>query len=104
MSSSSSTGSRRSAAITDREQPEKVAQSRNKGRDVGQRRSVQDLVHPDRFLARRDDAHLLQNNFSAAGGIKFDRQSDELKDDQHDVAIDTQRDQSAHPKEESAEK
>ena len=41
------------------------------------------MVHARHLLTRLHDPHLLQNYFRAAGGVKLDRQRDQLKHD-HD--------------------
>ena len=84
---------RDSAAIAHRKEPEQVAQRGDERGHIGQRGGVQNLIHADGFLARLDDSHLLQNDFRATRRVEFNRQSDQLEDEQDQVAINAERDQ-----------
>ena len=80
-----------------------VAERGDEGRHVGQRGGVEHAVHPGRFPAGLDHAHLLEDDLGAFRGVELDRQRDELEEGQHAVADDAEGDQTRDVKHETAD-
>src|SRR5438105_15590840 len=91
------------ATIAHGEQIKQVAEHGDESGDIGQCRSIQDLVNAGNLGARLHNPHLLENDFRAARGIEFDRQSDQLEDEKDQITVDTKRNQTSEMEKQTAE-
>src|SRR5437868_7718964 len=64
------------AAIAHGEQIKEVAKYGDESGDIGQCRSIQNLIDTGDFGTRLHDSHLLENDFRAARSVEFHRQRD----------------------------
>src|SRR6266404_9022138 len=91
------------ATIAHGEQIKQVAEHGDKSGHIRQCRSIQDLVNTSNLGAGLHDSHLLENDFRAARGIEFHRQSDQLEDEKDQITVDTKRNQTSEVEKQTAE-